>query len=59
MFILIVKEVITNKKLLWLLLANTFAVNYVAMQGLKYQKIQAQIPPHSEEAEPSLLDVGY
>ena len=36
MFTLIVKEVITNKKLLWMLLANTFTVNYMAIYGLKY-----------------------
>jgi len=38
MFTLIVKEVITNKRLLWMLLANTFTVNYLAIHGLKYHQ---------------------
>lgn len=31
MFTLIVKEVIRNRTLLWMLLANTFTVNYLAI----------------------------
>jgi hypothetical protein len=36
MTVLIVKEVIGNKKVLWILLANTFTVNYLAIHGLKF-----------------------
>jgi hypothetical protein len=36
MSVLIAKEVITNKKVLWILLANTFTINYLALHGLKH-----------------------
>jgi hypothetical protein len=35
MFLLIAKEVITNKKILWIILANTFTINYLTIHGLK------------------------
>ena len=36
MSVLIAKEAITNKKVLWILLANTFTINYLALHGLKH-----------------------
>jgi hypothetical protein len=36
MSVLIAKEIITNKKVLWILLANTFTINYLALHGLKH-----------------------
>jgi hypothetical protein len=36
MSVLIAKELITNKKVLWIMLANTFTINYLALHGLKH-----------------------
>jgi hypothetical protein len=36
MSVLIAKEAITNKKVLWIMLANTFTINYLALHGLKH-----------------------
>ena len=41
MQVLIAKEAITNKKILWIMLANTFTINYLALHGLKhYSKVE-------------------
>jgi hypothetical protein len=53
MFTLIVKEVITNKTLLWMLLANTFTVNYLAIYS--FQATQESPPP---EGGNSILGVS-
>ncbi len=39
MSVLIAKEVLTNKKILWILLANTFTINYLALHGLKHYSL--------------------
>jgi hypothetical protein len=52
MFTLIVKEVITNKTLLWMLLANTFTVNYLAIYSFQ----ATQEPP--PEGGNSILGVS-
>ena len=36
MFTLIIKETMKDNKHLWILLGNTFIVNYLALEGLKY-----------------------
>jgi hypothetical protein len=58
MFLLIAKEVITNKKILWILLANTFTINYLVIYGLKqhHKKIRNEDGSISSE-EKSILGV--
>ena len=62
MSVLIAKEVITNKKVLWILLANTFTINYLALHGLKHY---SQVDKNKEGApdynvvEKSILGVMY
>lgn len=61
MSVLIAKEVITNKKILWILLANTFTINYLALHGLKHYSVpekNAEDGHHNQSViEKSILGV--
>jgi hypothetical protein len=59
MFLLIAKEVITNKKILWILLANTFTINYLVIYGLKqHHRAYRNEDGTSSSEEMSILGVN-
>ncbi len=63
MQVLIAKEAITNKKILWIMLANTFTINYLALHGLKhYSKVERNAEdghPIIDQVEKSILGVRF